>query len=221
MYAAHGRFSPLRRALFGALLTAAGRKIDRAAIPGVGTPARNATGEFLPSHRRQTAGFADELLPSGAIRGNHAPQSAHLAQMPDQRPRIDIQDDRHVESFEVLLDGFIRSPVRGQVRKFPHDQGFDIRARGLDVLRIRADIADVGIRQADDLPGITGIGENFLVAGKAGVENNFAAVAGAGARRAPAKDSPVLEREGRATCEPLAQLILLRASLGIVRRCRN
>jgi len=57
----------------------------------------------------------------------------------------------------------------------------------------------VRIRQADDLAGIARIGENFLIAGEAGIENNFAASAGASTRRASVKYSSVLERENRAS----------------------
>ena len=57
----------------------------------------------------------------------------------------------------------------------------------------------MGIREADNLAGIAGIGENFLVTGEAGIENDFAAAARASACRAAVKNSSVLEREnGRA-----------------------
>jgi hypothetical protein len=81
---------------------------------------------------------------------------------------------------------------------------------------IGADVADVGIRQADDLPGVTRVGEDFLIAGEAGVKNDFAATAGLSARRAAVKDSSVLERERRATCEGLGQCVLQKISF----RCR-
>jgi len=35
----------------------------------------------------------------------------------------------------------------------------------------------VGIGQANDLPGVARVGENFLIAGEAGIENDFAAAA--------------------------------------------
>jgi hypothetical protein len=53
----------------------------------------------------------------------------------------------------------------------------------------------VRIRQAHDLPGVAGIGENFLVTGEAGIENDFAAAARDRARSAPVKDASVFERE--------------------------
>jgi hypothetical protein len=66
---------------------------------------------------------------------------------------------------------------------------------GLLIIQIRADIANVRVRQTHNLPGITGIRENFLVTGEAGIENDFAAPACDGAGRAAVKDAPVFERE--------------------------
>lgn len=55
------------------------------------------------------------------------------------------------------------------------------------------------ISEADDLAGVAGIGEDFLIAGEAGIKNNLTAAARTGARGAPVKYSSVLEREyGRA-----------------------
>jgi len=65
----------------------------------------------------------------------------------------------------------------------------------------------MGIGETDDLAGITGVGENFLVTGEAGIKNDFAAVARASARRAAFKYSSVFQREDRATCE-LRQCVL-------------
>jgi hypothetical protein len=57
----------------------------------------------------------------------------------------------------------------------------------------------VRISEANNLAGIAGIAEDFLVTGEAGIKNNFAAAPRAGAGSAPVKNSSVLEREnGRA-----------------------
>ncbi len=55
------------------------------------------------------------------------------------------------------------------------------------------------IGEADDLPGIAGIGKYFLITSEAGIENYFATTAGASARRTAVKYSSVLERESRAS----------------------
>lgn len=64
------------------------------------------------------------------------------------------------------------------------------------------------ISEADDLPGVARIGENFLVAGEAGVENDFTAAARASAGRTSVKNSSVLERERCASSEGLVQCVL-------------
>ena len=79
-----------------------------------------------------------------------------------------------------------------------------------------ANVADMGIGQAHDLPGVARIGENFLVSSKAGIKNDFAATAGSSSRRAAAKNSPVLERDDRATFGGLRQCVLQ----GMSFRCR-
>jgi hypothetical protein len=66
----------------------------------------------------------------------------------------------------------------------------------------------VRISQADNLPGVAGIGENFLITGKAGVENDFAAAARNRACRAAVKDAPVFEREYRRSMLNFGQWVL-------------
>jgi hypothetical protein len=63
----------------------------------------------------------------------------------------------------------------------------------------------VRVRQADNLPGITGVGENFLVTGEAGIENDFAAAARDRAGRAAVKDATVFQREDRGSVLNFAQ----------------
>ena len=66
----------------------------------------------------------------------------------------------------------------------------------------------MGIGEADDLPGVTGVGENFLVSGEAGIENDFAAAARDRARRAAVKNAPVFQRENRGSVLNFRQWLL-------------
>ena len=83
------------------------------------------------------------------------------------------------------------------MREFTYDQRLYVRPPRFFIFEIRADIADVRISQADNLPRITWVGENFLISGEAGVENDFAAAARNGARGASVKEAPVFQRECR------------------------
>lgn len=67
--------------------------------------------------------------------------------------------------------------------------------RSLFVVEVGADVADVRVGEADNLAGVTWVGEDFLISGETGIENDFAATAGACARRAAVKYSPVLQRK--------------------------
>jgi hypothetical protein len=66
----------------------------------------------------------------------------------------------------------------------------------------------VRIGQTDDLPGIAGVGENFLITGEAGIENNFATAARDRARRAAVKNAPVFQREYRGSVLNFGQWVL-------------
>jgi hypothetical protein len=83
-----------------------------------------------------------------------------------------------------------------------------VRPPGLFVFKVRADVSDVRVSEADNLAGIAGIGENFLVTGEAGIENDFAAAAREGARRAAVKYAPVFQREDRGSVLNFGQWVL-------------
>jgi hypothetical protein len=64
------------------------------------------------------------------------------------------------------------------------------------------------ISQADDLTGIARVGENFLVTGEAGIENDFATAARNRAGGAAIKDAPVFQREYRGSVLNFCQWVL-------------
>ena len=66
---------------------------------------------------------------------------------------------------------------------------------GFDVFLVDAVIADVGIRQGDDLPAIARVGEDFLVAGQRRVEHDFAGGGASCSDRGTDKDRAVCERQ--------------------------
>jgi hypothetical protein len=102
-------------------------------------------------------------------------------------------------ALEIALRGFRGPPTRSQGREFAHYERFDVRTGGFLVVGIGSDVADVRIGERNDLAGIAWIGEYFLIAGEAGVENDFAAAARSCAGRAAVKYASVFERENRAT----------------------
>jgi hypothetical protein len=115
----------------------------------------------------------------------------------DQRPGIEVPDSGNFVAIQVELRRFRGTPVGRNLRKLPYNQRFDVRPRSFFVIKIRADISDVRIGQANDLARVAGIGENFLVTGEAGIKNDFAAAARNGAGCTPVKYASVLERKNR------------------------
>jgi hypothetical protein len=113
----------------------------------------------------------------------------------NKRAGVDVPDNGNLVTIEIELSGFAGSPIRSDLGKFANDQGFDVRPMGFFVVEIGADVADVRISEADDLARVARVGENFLVSGEAGIENDFAAAARDGAGRAAVKYAPVFERE--------------------------
>jgi hypothetical protein len=53
----------------------------------------------------------------------------------------------------------------------------------------------VRISETDNLAGVTGVSEDFLVTGEAGIKNDFAAAARDRAGRAAIKYAPVFQRK--------------------------
>jgi len=66
----------------------------------------------------------------------------------------------------------------------------------------------VRVSQTNNLAGVTGVGENFLISGEAGIENDFAAAARDRARRAAVKNAPVFQRENRRSVLNFRQWVL-------------
>ncbi len=207
----HHAMSPRFRFGVGfAHLLRPGRERDfyGAFVPSVGLPAGDAAGEFLPSHAGQLLGFENQLFGGRSIRRDNAAQRADVSNVAHQRASVDVPDDRNLVPVQIQLGGFRRSPVGRDLREFPHDERFDVRPRGFLIFEVGADVSDVRVGQTNDLPGIAGVGENFLVTGEAGIENDFAAAAGNRPRRAAVKDAPVFQREYRGSVLNFGQWVL-------------
>jgi hypothetical protein len=148
------------------------------------------------------------LLSRRAIRGHNAAERAHVANVADERASVNIPDGGNLVTIQIELSGFGGPPVRGNLRKFPHYQRFDVRTRRLFVVEIGSDVADVRIRQAHDLPRVARVGENFLITGEAGIENDFASTARDSASGTAVKYAPVFQSESGGSVLNFGQVVL-------------
>ena len=165
----------------------------------------------------------NELFRRCSVGGHDPAQRAVQPQVAHERPRIDIPNHGNLVSVQIELRRFGRAPVRRHLRKFAHDERLDVGLRRFLIVEISSDISDVRIRQADDLPGVTWVGENFLVSGEAGIKNDFAAPARDRAGRTAVKYAPVFQRENGRSVLNLVQCVLRRNSFRFRfrRRCRR
>jgi hypothetical protein len=111
-------------------------------------------------------------------------------------------------AIEIELGGLRRTPIRRDLRKLADDERFDVGARGFLIVEICADVSNMRIGEANNLPGVTGVGENFLVSGEAGIENDFAAPARDRTGRTAVKYAPVFQRESGGSMLNFVQVVL-------------
>src|SRR6185437_83580 len=113
---------------------------------------------------------------------------------------VNIGDDGDLEFFQVLVSNLLRPPVGTDGGKLAHSQPFNVGVGSFIVFRVGSVIADLRIGQDDDLAGVGGISENFLVAGEGGIKNDFAVTFAFCAVTSAAEDSSIFQRKDCLHC---------------------
>ena len=96
------------------------------------------------------------------------------ADAPRERPRVDALYAQNAVAFQVVAKGFVRTPVAGQFTVFPDHETLHLGPPRLDVDRIDAVVADERVGHRDNLAPVGWVGEDFLVSGDAGIEDDLA-----------------------------------------------
>ena len=94
--------------------------------------------------------------------------------MANQGAGVDLCQHGDGIALHVLVGDLLGAPVGADGRELADDQALNIRPGRLVVRLVGAVVADLRVGEDDDLAGIGGIGENFLVAGKRCIKNDFA-----------------------------------------------
>src|SRR5260370_23111965 len=184
------------------------RQLNGARVPHVGFRAADAAGQPLPGHARQLLGFVNQLIRRRAIGRDDTAKRAEFANVANQRARLDVPDGGNLVALQIKLRRFRGTPVGTDLRKLAHNQRFDVGLFRLFIIEVGAHISYVRIREADNLPGVTGAGEYFLISGETSVKNYFCAAARDCAGRAAVKYAPVFQRENRRSVRNFRQCIL-------------
>jgi len=111
-------------------------------------------------------------LGGGAEGSRHC---AGVAKFASQSARVDASDASDAETAQHCVKRCFRSVVTRSARHLAHDHAATEWLRCFVVRSVRSVVADVRIRERDDLSGVARIGDHFLVASHDGVEHNFAA----------------------------------------------
>ncbi len=96
-----------------------------------------------------------------------------IAQDAGEAARVDAGDRHHPFVAQSLGQSAAHAEVARQKRHVAHHQPGGHHPVGFEVFVVDADVADVRIGERDDLPGITRVGENFLIARHRGVEHHL------------------------------------------------
>jgi hypothetical protein len=139
----------------------------------------------------------DELRVVQQFGGQHTVHGAFNAELADQRAGVDPLDAHDVVLPQVLVEAHVGPVVRVDRRQLLHDESRDVRAAAFDVLAVDAVVADQRVGHRDDLPLVGRVGEDLLVAGHRGVEDDLALGRAVRPERAAGEDGPVLQRKLR------------------------
>ena len=159
-------------------------------------------GQIQSGHSGRGSGLGERLVLVGLrqrLARGQGQDAAVLSAAGSQKARelagVDVGDAHRAFALKVGRQRQVAAKVGGDQRQIANDQARGMDLIGFDVFLVDAVIADVGIRQGDDLPAITRIGEDFLVAGQRRVEHDFAGGGAGGSDRSTDKDCAVCERQ--------------------------
>ena len=83
------------------------------------------------------------------------------------RARVSISEMTGMPALgEELVGGFVAAPIGGGLGPFADDEAFDVGFGGFVVGGSGPVVADLRIGEDDDLAGVGGVCEDFLVAGE-------------------------------------------------------
>ena len=122
------------------------------------------------------------------------------AQVVHNGSRVHLGENRDAATLKIIVGHLGGTPVGAHCGELARDQGLDIRPRGFRVAGGGAIVADMGIGEYDDLTRVRGVGEDLLVAGERGVEDDLAGSLNGRTECSTAKDAPIFERQNCLHC---------------------
>src|SRR5207342_1976797 len=87
---------------------------------------------------------------------------------------VDTRDAADAVPEQEVLEITVAAPARAAAGQLADDHAAAERPPGLEVRGRDAVVADVGVREGDDLARVAGVGDDLLVAGEHRVEHDLA-----------------------------------------------
>ena len=180
--------------LFALMIVVAMRQAPHPLGPDIGIGGAGVLGQVHSleprkgTRRGQCRGLVDPLP-----RHQTATLGPLLAQDAGQPAGIDPGDANHPLAEQVGIQPLAHPEVARQQRQVSDDEPGRLDGRGLLVLRVHTDIANVRIGQGDQLAQVGRIGQDLLITAHGGIENDFANARTIGADRDTPEDGTVFQ----------------------------
>ena len=169
----------------------------RPLVPVVRLGARDLLHEVAADESRRLLRLPDEPLGVQVDARQHRLLRADVADVTHEGARVDALDRGDPVPREVRAEPLLGPPRRGRLTVLAHDEATHVRPARLDVLAVHADVADLRVRHRHELPLVRRVGQDLLVPGHAGVEDELAHGLGLRAEGAAAKHRTVGQGEQR------------------------
>ena len=164
--------------------------------PAPGLSAGYVTDGVEVSEKRQLARGAHEFV--GVSQSDDPAATSSVADQTCERPRVHRTQAGNVRATQHVFQRSVRALMEGAAAVVADDHAGRMHTGGLVLLEVDSVVADVGSSEDDDLPRITRIGEDFLVAGHSRVEDDLSAPgSGGGIADAQPRDGGAAEEATR------------------------
>ena len=105
---------------------------------------------------------------------NDAVHNARVPELAGKPAGVDARQADDLLFLEVFVQRQLAAPVGREFRDLAHDKAGYPALAGLVILEVNAVVADQRVGHGDDLAVVGGVGQDLLIAGHAGVENDLA-----------------------------------------------
>ena len=136
----------------------------------IGAFARHRGGKVLPHDALARTHFRQQAFRIIIYGGDDRALGTMIAHVAHERARVHALDGHHAVALQVFAKRHIAAPIARRCAHIAHHQPSQCGLARLRVLEVHAVVADLRIRQRDDLACIAGVADHLEIPLKRGVE---------------------------------------------------